>query len=240
MLAAWLAVASEAAVATVLGTPWSLGQILLTPLVLAAPLGLVVAGRALRADGDVALGADLFGRKPWLAAILFAAIGGGVAVLTVGRGRLDVWDLAGLAVAAVFEEALFRVALPVCIHQCLRRMGAERAAVPIAGTVAAVAFAVMPGHLAQTRSPVELVPFLCLGLLLLGVVWIGRDPWLAAATHFGVNAWMLAAVCGAVSGQVARIGTAAVIIPVGIAVASRHRMADNPAFRPERDAPLPG
>lgn len=220
-VAAWLIVMAEAAVLGGLGGGWRMGVIGVSPLVLACPLALAVACLALRGSGPSLLG-DMT-RRALLWVPLATGLAGACVAWCAGPSRLSALDALGLATAATFEETVFRVALPVCIWQVLRAMGCRRAAPAVAAAVAVTTFAVMPGHLAQADSLVGVLPFACLALLLLGVVWIGHDPVLAVAAHLGVNAWMLAATVGAVPGPIARAGTAAVVVPVGIALARRTR-----------------
>lgn len=234
-VAAWLLVAVEAATVCGIGGPMRLGAVTVSPLAFACPPALWVACRALRGDGaplrdDLSATASL-----WLP--LVAGLVGPVVAWGAGASRLSSADALGLAIGAALEETVFRIAVPVCTWQVLRVLGWRRAA-PVVATVAAVAtFALMPGHLAQMTTPAAAVPFACLALLLLGVVWIGRDPLLAVATHFGVNAWMLAATFGAIPPLIGRVGCAAVVVPVGVALARRTRTGHG-ASRAARWSPL--
>lgn len=219
--AAWLTLAAAGVAAAGLAPTWHLGVVPFSPLVLAAPPALAVAVLALR-PGGTALLRDLAGH-PLLAVPFVTGVAGVIVVWSMGAPRLSGWDAMGLVTAAAFEETVFRVAVPACTWHVLRAAGFKRAGPPVAGIVAAATFAVMPGHVAQMASPALAVPFVCLAVLLLGVVWLGRDPVLAVLLHLTVNAWMLAAAFGAVPPGWARLGTALVVVPVGVALARRTR-----------------
>lgn len=225
-LAAWMLLFAQVAVLGGLGGGWRIGVIRVSPLAIACPLALAVAAVVLRGGGPTLL-ADVT-RRPSLWVPLGAGLAGAGAVWCLAPSRLSGWDALGLVTAATFEETVFRLALPVCVWQALRALGRPRAGPVVAAVVAVATFAVMPGHLAQVASPAAMVPFVCLALLLLGVVWIGRDPLLAVAAHLGVNAWMLAATLGAVHATVARAGTAVVVVPLGVALARRTRAHSSP------------
>lgn len=234
-IAAWLLVAAEAVTLAGLGDSLQLGVVAVSPMALACPLALAVACIALRGE-EPPLRREVLASR-WLWATLAAGLAGPLAAWYLASPRFSGVDALGLATGAALEETVFRIALPVCIWQLLRMLGWRRAAVVVAAVAAVATFALMPGHVAQMTSLAGVVPFACLALLLLGVVWIGRDPLLAVATHFGVNAWMLAATFGAVPPVVGRLGTAAVVIPVGVALARRTRVD---ARRPTASRPASG
>lgn len=219
--AAWVTLAAAALTSVGLAPAWHLGLVPVSPLVLATPPALAVAVLALRPGGTPLL-RDL-ARSPVLVVLLAAGVGGAAVLWSMGAPRLSGWDAIGLVTAAAFEETVFRVALPVCAWHVLRAIGLTRVAPAGAALVAVATFAVMPGHVAQMASPTAAVPFVCLAVLLLGVVWLGRDPLLAVVVHLAVNAWMLAAAVGDVPPVWARLGTALVVVPVGVALARRTR-----------------
>lgn len=227
--AAWMLVAAEAAALLGLNRGWSIGVVSVSPLVFACPLALVIAQLAMR-DGRPALSREICSaRLPFIA--LLAGLAGPVLAWGAAAPRLSAWDALGLAIAAAFEETVFRLALPVCVWQLARVLGLPGASPALAAATAVATFAVMPGHVAQMTSPAALLPFTCLALLLLGIVWIGRDPLLAVVVHLGVNAWTLAATYGAVPAVAGRLGTAVIVVPVGIGLARRTR--PDPGHRPQ-------
>lgn len=135
-------------------------------------------------------------RRHWVVRAALGLLAVGVlAPLGANTGWRAVGELAG---AAAVEELTFRVALPALLAGGLLRYGpraarAGRVAWPVAWGLAAVGFALLPGHLAQ---PVPVTSFVAFALVQSWILWWNRDLVLLVATHTLLNAAALAPPAG--------------------------------------------
>ncbi len=120
--------------------------------------------------------------------------------------------LCGYVLAALHEEVVFRVALPLIVWRILRRAdfsrGWSRAGAIL---VPAALFSVLPNHLRQADSVLGVLPFFTFAVLL-GLLVRRPDVLPAAAlTHLAVNLLTIPVLSGAVS-PLARTVAVAVLL----------------------------
>lgn len=187
----------------------------------------------------IAFGPRLFSdARRWLPFVLWAGV---IAAVPAWCFR-DLFGgpvgVAGYAVAAVHEEVVFRAALPLLVWRLLDRADVgpawSRAGAVL---VPACVFAVLPGHLRQTGSGIEVLPFFTFAVFF-GLL-VRRPSVLlpAALAHLTVNVLTVPVNYGLVS-PVARMLAVAALLSVFAAVALWIAGDPEPVTGP-RPAPAP-
>ncbi len=202
-----------------------LGRVPVSP---ALPLGLALAlGVGLRR-----LGWDRANRRAWRE---FLAVGSVVLVGALAQYAVRIGgpaEAAGLVIAALGEELVYRLAVLVLVGAvvawCTGRnwRNAEDWG-PVAGVAALLAgglvFTLLPGHLAQVQGVTTVVPFASLGVVL-GYAVLRTGALLpAVAVHALVNVTTIAALTGAAAPglRTAFVATALVALVAATVVAGR-------------------
>ncbi|MCU1372371.1 MAG: hypothetical protein JWO77_3565 [Ilumatobacteraceae bacterium] len=123
----------------------------------------------------LACGSRLLGRSGvrriavvfWTIAVLMLA---GITALCARHGRLDLVPALGLA--ALNEELVYRLAIPAVIAAALRLGNVRPNAARIAGLIGGgLWFILLPGHLEQMQTPLDLLPYLAFASLAALIVY---------------------------------------------------------------------
>jgi len=198
-----LAVAALAVIVDVV-TAWagvsfgSLGRVPVSP---ALPLGLLLAAMI----GLNRLGFDRTNRRAWRE---FLVVGGGVLAYAVVSYAVNIGgssEAAGLVLAALGEELVYRLAVIVVVGALSARLlgrdwrnASEWGLAPglIALLVGSIVFSVLPGHIAQMSDALHALPFASLGFVLGYAVLRTGALVPAAIVHALLNLVTLAVLAG--------------------------------------------
>lgn len=215
-----------AAVAVVLdvASTWAditLGHLGRIPISPALPLALLLALRI----GLPALGASRAGWDRWreYGTLVVAILGAAVVLYAIDIGGAV--EAGGLLVAALGEELVYRLAALVLVGAAVAAVAGRDWRDParwgtapgvVALLVAAFAFSLLPGHLAQTSGVAPIVPFVSLALVLGWVMLRTGALWPTVAAHAILNLVTISVLVSGAAG-VLRLGVGGVTL-VGLII----------------------
>lgn len=189
---------------------WSAPGVGVMPVYASAPAAAALAV----AVGPARLGLDSAGlrrwREFWVVALPSLAV---AAAAFVWSGAGSVAEAGALVAASANEEVSYRVAVPVV----LAALGARRwprGAPTAALAVAAVWFALLPGHRAQMTSPAMAVIWVGMAWLFTLAVHRGGALVPAMVTHAAVNLWSFAVTYGDAPRGLHSVGTVLILAAV--------------------------
>ena len=154
------------------------------------------------------------------------ATGGLLLVVLVGAAHSGIFGgpagLAGFGVAALQEELVFRLAIPITVAGLVRRAGAgPRAAWLVGIASAAVLFSVLPNHLRQADGLPGVLPFFLLSVFF-GLAVRQPDAVLPSAlAHLVFNMLSVSVLHGALTIEVRALAT---VVVLGLFTATAHEV----------------
>lgn len=163
----------------------------------------------------LACGSRLLGRSGVRrAAVVFWAIAGlilaGITVICARDGQLPLVPALGLA--ALNEELVYRLAIPAVIAAALRLGKVRPNAARIAGLVGGgLWFILLPGHLEQMHSPLDLLPYIAFASLAALIVYRSGSILPLAVGHAITNLLTFLMFGAAVTADARSLGMASVL-----------------------------
>lgn len=202
-----------------LGWPsWYVGRVAMSPaLPLAALLAILVGGRN--------IGFSARDLRAWREFLAVGAIGIAIGLITYPAAVADVQDRLGVVIALVGEAFVYRFAVVILIGAaCARVIGREWRHTSAWGFGPAVAslvgagavFSLLPGHVAQMKGVMSIVPFASL-VMLLGYIGLRSGSLLPSfLAHVAIDLTALAFLTGSVSGTV-RLAVDLTVLVIAVA-----------------------
>ena len=224
----WLSAATIAidVASSWLGWPsWYVGRVAMSPaLPLAVALAILIGGRNI---GFAAR--DL---RAWREFLAVGVVGIAVVLIAYPASVADVQDRLGVVIALMGEAMVYRFAVVILLGAaCARVIGREWRNTttwgfgPVVASLlgAGVVFSLLPGHVAQMKGVMSIVPFASL-VMLLGYVGLRSGSLLPSfLAHVAIDLTALAFLASSVSGTV-RLGvdlSVLVILVAALMVAGR-------------------
>lgn len=151
-----------------------------------------------------------------------------LAVVVAGIDGIDPATAAGLVMAALSEELVYRLAAPVLVAYGLARAGVRyRHALTVGYMVSGIAFVALPGHVAQWDHWSGAVPFVAFTALATLAVHRSGAVLAVAVLHAAMNMVNIGRMTGAVGtpGAVMLAGLLALLL-IGYAAPTRRRPSE--------------